>query len=110
MMPGMDPKKMAQLMKQMGIDSQEISAKSVIIETEEGRLIIDNPQVTKITMQGQSSFQIAGAVRKVERISEDDVKMVAEQAEASEDEARKALEEANGDMAAAIMKLREGKE
>ena len=48
---GMDPKKMVQLMKQMGIDSKEISAKKVVIETDEGSLIIEEPQVTQITMQ-----------------------------------------------------------
>jgi nascent polypeptide-associated complex subunit alpha len=108
MMPGMDPRQMQQLMKQMGIKSEELSAKSVIIETEDAKLIIDNPQVTKISMQGSTSFQIAGEVRKEESISEDDVKMVAEQAEVSEEKAKDALTEANGDIAEAIMKLKEG--
>jgi nascent polypeptide-associated complex subunit alpha len=108
MMPGMDPRQMQQMMKQMGIKSEEISAKSVVIETEDSKLIIDNPQVTKISMQGNESFQISGTVRKEENISEDDVKMVSEQAEVSEDKAREALAEAKGDIAEAIMKLKEG--
>ena len=110
MIPGMDPKKMQQAMKQMGISSEEIDAKSVIIETQDSRLIIEEPQVVKITMQGQSSFQISGTVRKEEKTSEEDVKMVAEQAEVSEEKAKEALKDAKGDIAEAIMTLKEGKE
>jgi nascent polypeptide-associated complex subunit alpha len=106
----MDPRQMQQMMKQMGIKSEEISAKSVVIETEDSKLIIDDPQVTKISMQGNDSFQISGTVRKEENISEDDVKMVAEQAEVSEGDARMALVEAKGDIAEAILKLKEGKD
>jgi nascent polypeptide-associated complex subunit alpha len=110
MMPGMDPRQMQQMMKQMGIKSEEISAKSVVIETEDSKLIIENPQVTKITMQGSDSFQISGEVRKEEAISEEDVKMVAEQAEVSEGDAREALTACKGDIAEAILKLSEAKE
>jgi len=106
MMPGMDPRQMQQLMKQMGIKSEEIEAKSVIIETEDSKLIIDNPQVTKISMQGQTSFQIAGEVRKEESISDEDVKMVAEQAQVDEGKAKEALVGAKGDIAEAIMRLK----
>jgi GTP pyrophosphokinase len=59
---------------------------------EEVYQIVDG--VTKISMQGQESFQITGKVRKEEAISREDIKMVAEQAEASEEEAREALSEA----------------
>jgi nascent polypeptide-associated complex subunit alpha len=108
MMPGgMDPKKMQQMMKQMGINSEEVDAKSVIIETDEGKLIVENPQVVKITMQGQVSFQISGNVRKESAISDEDVKMVADQAGVSEEEAMGALKDSGGDIAEAIMKLKE---
>ncbi len=106
----MDPKKMQQAMKQMGISSEEIDAKSVVIETDEGKLIIDEPQVVKITMQGQSSFQISGSVRKEEKTNDEDVKMVAEQSDVSEEVAKEALKDADGDIAQAILKLKEGKE
>jgi len=106
MPPGMDPRKMQQLMKQMGIDSEELSAKRVVIETDSEKLIIEEPQVTKITMQGNTSFQIAGKIRKEESISEDDVKMVAEQAGVSEDKAKEALKDCKGDIAEAILKLK----
>ncbi len=109
MPPGMDPKRMQQLMKQMGINSEEVDARSVVIETGEGKLIVENPQVVKIIAQGQVSFQISGTVRSESSVSAEDVKMVAEQAGASEQDARAALESCNGDIAEAIMKLKEGK-
>jgi nascent polypeptide-associated complex subunit alpha len=105
MMPsGMDPKKMQALMRQMGIKSEEISATKVIIETDSGEsLIIENPQVTQITMQGQKSFQIAGDVRKETKASSDDIKMVMEKTGCSEDAAKEALEKSGGDIAEAIL-------
>ena len=109
MMPGLDPKKMQAMMRQMGIQSEEISAKSVTIETDSGKMIIENPQVTQITMQGQKSFQIVGDVR-MEQGSEEDIRMIMEQAGCSEEEAKAALEKSNGDIAEAILSLTEGKE
>jgi nascent polypeptide-associated complex subunit alpha len=106
---GMDPKKMQAIMKQMGIKSEEIAATKVIIETEAGSaLIIENPQVTQITMQGQRSFQIAGDVRTESRVSQDDVKLVMEKAGCSEEAARSALEKSEGDIAEAILALSGG--
>jgi nascent polypeptide-associated complex subunit alpha len=106
---GMDPKKMQAIMKQMGIKSEEIAATKVIIETEAGSaLVIENPQVTQITMQGQKSFQIAGDVRTEARVSEGDVKLVMEKAGCSEEAARGALEKSGGDIAEAILTLSGG--
>lgn len=111
MMPaGMDPKKMQALMKQMGIRSEDIDAKKVTIETGSATIIIEKPQVTKVTMQGQASFQIAGDIRIEEKSTEEDVKMVMEQAGCSEDDARTALEKSNGDIAQAILSFSESKE
>jgi nascent polypeptide-associated complex subunit alpha len=106
---GMDPKKMQALMKQMGIKSEEIDAKSVVIETEEGKIIIEEPQVVQITMQGQKSFQINGNIR-VEEGSEGDIKLIMDQTGCSEDEAKAALDSHSGDIAEAILSLSEGKE
>ncbi len=103
---GMDPKKMQALMRQMGIKSDEINANSVVIETDSEKLIIENPQVTKITMQGQVSFQISGDLRTEENTSED-VKMIMDQTGCSEEEATNALKDADGDMAQAILNLSE---
>lgn len=106
---GMDPKKMEALMRQMGIRSEQIEAKSVIIETSSGRIIVDDPQVTQVTMQGQKSFQISGSIRLEDKSAEGDVKLVMEQAGCSEDAAREALRKTNGDIAEAILLLSESK-
>ncbi|MFH1520533.1 MAG: nascent polypeptide-associated complex protein [Candidatus Micrarchaeota archaeon] len=106
MMPGgMDPKKMQALMKQMGIKSEDIVSSKVTIETDSGAIIIEEPQVVQVTMQGQLSFQISGKVRKEAKSTVEDVKMVMEQAGCSEDDAKSALEKSNGDIAEAILSL-----
>lgn len=110
MPPGMDPKKMQALMRQMGIKSEEIPATSVVIETESQKITVDNPQVTKISMQGQESLQISGTLRVEEKTSEEDIKMIMEQAGCSEEEAKGALDKSGGDIAQAIVLLTEGKE
>lgn len=106
----MDPKKMQAMMRQMGIKSDDIQASKVTIETSSGSIIIEEPQVVQITMQGQKSFQISGHVKTEDKPSADDVKMVMEQASCSEAEAKAALEKSNGDIAEAILLLTEGKE
>ncbi len=110
MMPGgMDPKKMQAMMRQMGIKSEEIPATTVVIETEDQRMVIEDPQVVKISMQGQESFQINGSVKVEDKTSADDIKLIMEQAGCSEEEAKGALEESGGDIAQAIVLLTEGK-
>ena len=108
-MPKIDPKKMQGMLKQMGINQQEVDAQRVIIETPEKKIVIENPSVQKITMQGQISFQVSGDVSEEanEEFSDEDVKLVAEKTNSSEEEARQALEESNGDIAEAIVKLSE---
>jgi len=108
MMPGLSPKKMEAMMKQMGIQQQNIDASQVIIKKTDGtNTIIENPQVTKINMQGNQSFQITGDVREESEaltISEEDIKAVMEKTNASESQAKAALEK-TGDLAEAIMEL-----
>jgi nascent polypeptide-associated complex subunit alpha len=102
---GMNPKKMQAMMKQLGIQQEEIDAKRVIIERDSGNIVIDNPSVTKVEMQGNATWQIAGDAKEEEAgISEEDVKLIAEKTGKSEEDARKALEE-TGDIAEAILKL-----
>ncbi len=102
----MDPRQMKRMMSQMGIDSKEIPATRVIIETDSEKIVIESPQVTEIKMNGESSFQIAGKVVKESAISKDDVALVSEQAEVSEEKALQAIKESNGDIALAIMRLK----
>lgn len=105
---GMNPKKMQGLMKQMGINQDEVDAERVEIFKSDGKVIkIENPQVVKISMQGQESFQISGDVSEGdgEKFSDDDVKLVMEKTGKDEESVKKALEENEGDIAEAILKL-----
>ena len=104
---GMDAKKMKAMMKQLGINQEDIEAKRVIIEKEDGKIILENPTVQKIKMQGQESWQITGDAREEALgVSEEDIVLVAEKTGKSKAEAKKALEETK-DIAEAIVKLSE---
>ncbi len=108
MFPKIDPKQMEKMMKQMGIATENIDATEVLIRTAEKEILISEPQVSKIKMGGQETFQIIGNVseRALEKFSAEDVKTVSEQTGVFESEAKKALEETSGDLAEAIMKLK----
>lgn len=112
MFPGIDPKKMQAVMKQMGISQTDIPSSRVIIEKEDGsKIIIENPSVTKIKMQGQESFQIVGDIREEsaednEENKGEDIKTIMEKTGCSEEEAMAALEK-TGDLAEAILELSE---
>jgi len=115
MFPGMNPRKMQQMMKQMGIQQVDIPAIEVVIRTEDKEIIISNPEVTKVNMMGKVNFQIAGEVEErslstTPDISEEDVKTVMEQTGVSEEKSRKTIEELDGDLAEAIMKLSSDKD
>lgn len=112
MIPGMNPRKMQQMMKQMGIKQEEIPATEVIIKTESKNIIIRNPSVQKVNMMGQETLQISGemeeqAIDTTPDISEEDIKTVMEQANCSKEQAEAAIKEHNGDLAEAIMSLAE---
>jgi nascent polypeptide-associated complex subunit alpha len=116
MMPNIDPRQLKQMMERMGIKSSEIKAGRVVIEGEEKDIVIDNPQVTRINAQGNVSFQISGDIREVEKalekaeIGDDDVRMVMESSGVGDEaKARAALEETNGDIAEAILRLKKDK-
>ena len=107
MMPGMDPKQMQKLMKQMGIKSDDIAATKVTIELKEGgRLVIFEPSVVQIDMNGEKTFQIGGKLHEEKDAGEDDIKMVMESAGCSREEAQAALRETGGDIAEAIIHLK----
>ena len=106
-MGGMDPRKMKMMMKQLGIKNEDLNVKKVIFELEDKKLIIDDPQVSAIDMQGQKTYTVIGKAREeAGEIPKEDIKMVAEQTSVSEEEAKKALEESDGDIAEAISKLK----
>ncbi|GAB7008810.1 nascent polypeptide-associated complex protein [Halorubrum trueperi] len=128
----MNPRKMKQMMKQMGIDVEELDAERVVIETADGDLVFDGAQVTKMDAQGQETYQIVGSPEEVndasaggspsavegdapdaterdagvtDAIPDEDVALVAERAGVPQSAAREALESADGDLATAIADL-----
>ncbi|GAA0270518.1 nascent polypeptide-associated complex protein [Halobacterium noricense] len=121
----MNPQKMQQMMKQMGIDVDEIDATEVVIKRTDGdQLVFDNPDVTKMDARGQETYQIIGEPETVESageveaadeaadeggsdggIPEDDIELVVQRTGATEADARAALEATDGDLAAAISRL-----
>ncbi|EMA03586.1 nascent polypeptide-associated complex protein, partial [Haloferax denitrificans] len=124
---GMNPRKMKQMMKQMGIDVTELDAEEVVIKTADEELVFSDAQVTRMDAQGQETYQIVGepetrelgagddgndggdesaeAAGAADAIPADDVAIVAQRAGVPEDEAREALEAEDGDLAAAIARL-----
>ncbi len=111
MIPGMNPRAMKQAMKRMGIQQQDIEATEVIIKTPEKEIIIKNPQVAKVNMMGQETFQVVGEIEERSisteaEINEEDIKTVMDQTGADESKSKEVIEKHNGDLAAAIMELK----
>src|SRR3989344_7673223 len=110
MIPGLNPRKVQQMMKQMGIQQVELDAVSVTIKTQDKELFFENPQVSKVNMMGQETYQIVGnpQVKEIStfEVSEEDIATVVEQTGASKEDARRALEDNEGDIAGAILKLK----
>jgi len=101
-------------MKQLGMKVEELKGvKGVTIELEDRVLVVENPQVIKMSIHDQTVLQITGIVREEVKaetseeitISDEDVQLVASQAGVSLEEAKKALLETKGDLAQAIMLL-----
>ena len=111
MIPGVNPRQLQSMMRQMGMSQEDIEAQEVVIKTSSGKkLVFSNPTVQKISMQGNTSFQITGDYSEEEEsvsveISKDDIDTVVNETGVSSQEAEKALEEVNGDIAEAIVKL-----
>jgi len=105
----MSPKQMKAAMRKMGIKMEEIEGvNEVIVRAKDKDYIIREPSVTMIDVQGEVMFQVAGRVEVVEKegaIPKEDIMLVAQQAGVSEEEARKALEATDGDIAEAIIRL-----
>lgn len=108
-----DKRQIQKAMQQFGVQQTEIEAEQVIIRLQDKDLVIDNPSVAIVNMMGQESFQISGDAREVSRdtkpaINDADIEAVVSQANVSKEAAKKALEDAEGDIAKAILALTEG--
>jgi nascent polypeptide-associated complex subunit alpha len=111
---GLNPKKLSQQMKQMGISVEEMSdVEEVVIKTANAELVFEDAVVTVMDAPGSKMYQIAGTPVKRPRtesepevsISPEDVEIVMEKAGCSETEAKAALTETKGDLAEAIFRL-----
>jgi len=125
----MSPKQMARMMKKMGIEQKDLEGvKEVIIRFADNEWVISNPQVTAIKQSGAETYQVGGS--KTERalsgvastpsdsgiqeeapapeieIPMEDAALVAGQTGVDIETAKQALKETEGDLAAAILKLR----
>ncbi|MFB6295587.1 MAG: nascent polypeptide-associated complex protein [Halobacteriales archaeon] len=127
---GLDPRKMQQMMEQMGIEMDEFDAERVDISLADGdHLVFEDAEVTKMEARGQSTYMVVGDPDRQSggaeldapgetgdgdagggegaetEIPEDDVELVATRTGAGAEEAREALEAEDGDLAAAIARL-----
>ena len=120
---GFDSRKMQQMMKQMGIDIDELDVEEVVIRMADEELVFTDAEVQRMDAQGQETYNIVGSPERRDRgdaaaletgeedagsddaIPQEDIEMVAERAGVSEDEAREALEAANGMPLDAIQQL-----
>ncbi len=114
---------MERQMRRMGVDFKQLDGVTeVIIRLSDKELVLNAPQVMQMDAQGENIFQIIGEseergltpfseaseVAPPSTFSEEDVQLVASQANVSEEEAREALRAAEGNLAKAIITLTEG--
>jgi nascent polypeptide-associated complex subunit alpha len=121
MIPGgrANPRQMRQAMKRLGIEQEQLDGvEEVVIRTATKEYVIRDANVTAMTAQGQKIWTVVGEPIVRDRadakkgegttaltIPDEDVQLVAEKAGVSEDEARKALQDAGGEPAEAIIRL-----
>jgi nascent polypeptide-associated complex subunit alpha len=116
---------MERQMRRMGVDFQQLeNVTEVLIRFPDKELVIPEAQVVKMQAQEEDVFQVVGKseerslkisaepeegapVTTVQSFSEEDVQLVASQANVSEEEAREALRGADGNLARAIIALTE---
>ena len=106
----MDNRNTRRMMDRLGIYMKEISnVEEVIIKTPDKEMHITNASVSEVNAQGQRVFQVMGDVEEVEverkTFSEEDVLLVQQQTGATKERAMAALEETDGEVARAILKL-----
>ncbi|AAB98268.1 TPA: nascent polypeptide-associated complex protein [Methanocaldococcus jannaschii] len=115
-------KKMQKMMKDFGMETEDLDVRKVIFVFDDEEWVFEEPKVQVMDILGVKTYSITGKPKKIKKekveeeeevkveITEEDVELVAKQCNVSKEEARKALEECNGDIAEAILKLEEEKE
>ncbi len=111
------PREAKRMMQRMGLSMGEMpDVQEVILRTSTKEIVVENPEVAVLEMHGQRIFQVTGGkitekeieIEKIEKklaIPEEDVRLVADQTGKSMEEARRVLEETEGDLARAILLL-----
>ena len=107
MIPGkLNPRQVKKMMGKMGISIREIEeVEEIIIKTKDKNYVFKEAEVTIMGAQGQETYQISGSPVITDNLNQDDIKLVAEKAGATEKEAAQALKETGGDIAQAIINL-----
>lgn len=109
-----NPREAKRMMQRMGMSMDSIpEVNQVIVKTATKDIIIDEPEVAILNMQGQRVYQVMGGtvsekasvVTRKLAVPDEDAQLVAGQTGKSVEEARKALEESGGDLAKAILLL-----
>ena len=106
----MDTRNTRRMMERMGINMKEIpDVQEVVIKTADKEMHITNASVSEVNAQGNRIFQVVGEVEEVEvqkkSFKDEDVLLVQQQTGASKEKAVAALEESDGEVARAILKL-----
>jgi nascent polypeptide-associated complex subunit alpha len=111
---GMNPKQLKQMqraMKQMGMDTKDVKGVTeVVLKFKNKEILIKSPKVNLMDFMGQQTYQITGKVveQKIEAeivVPEDDVELVSNQTGATKEKALETLQETEGDLAEAILRL-----
>ncbi len=110
MLPGnINPKQMKAMMKKLGMSVEPIEdVQQIVIKTPKGNYVFEGAEVTAMTMQGVTTYQIVGQPRfeaGAVEIPNEDVAMVAVQANVPAEAAKAALVATKGDIAEAILRL-----
>ncbi len=115
----MNPREQRRMMQRMGMNMDQVEdVQQVIIRTSTKDIVIDEPEVAILQVQGQKMYQVIGGqvseqvpsqrqitVAVKPTFSEEDVQLVADQTGKSLEKAKEALEECGGDLAKAILLL-----
>ena len=108
------PREARRMMQRMGLNMTPMpDVQEVILKTSTKEILIENPEVAVLSVRGQKIFQITGEkitektleTKPKLAIPEEDIQLVADQTGKTLEEARKALEETEGDLAKAILLL-----
>jgi nascent polypeptide-associated complex subunit alpha len=98
------------MMERMGINQTEIpDVEEVVIKTPKKDIVIHGASVSEVNFQGNRIFQVQGEVeevaKEVKKFVEEDILLVQQQANVTREKAIAALEQSDGEVAKAILRL-----